>query len=240
MLRAESSTAHTRHMTSSACWSLKAVYWQLLALWHCLGTQAFYSCWLDPTWLCLAWLLKVAALQAEYEAKMNSLKGLKETARPLTRHQKHGDQVMLLTVVVNSSEHICCGASKCSCLSNNVRVYTRKCHIMYASVKWLSRHSSSRPQPMLCFLEGSSAKQTSQGAASYLERDTNVQVINSIISYQPCLLHMQCRQKTWQQSMLQSWQCCTKRVQLSTSGKEIKVPCASMCARWNGVFVIEL
>ncbi|DBA83593.1 TPA: hypothetical protein ACH3X1_006163 [Trebouxia sp. C0004] len=35
---------------------------------------------------------KVAALQAEYETKMKSLKGLKETARPLTRPQKHGDQ----------------------------------------------------------------------------------------------------------------------------------------------------
>ncbi len=39
--------------------------------------------------------------------RMNSLKGLKETARPLTRHQKHGDQVMLLIVVVKSSDHIC-------------------------------------------------------------------------------------------------------------------------------------
>ncbi|KAL0041859.1 hypothetical protein WJX79_006994 [Trebouxia sp. C0005] len=35
---------------------------------------------------------QVAALQAEYEAKMKSLKGSQETARPLTRPQKSRDQ----------------------------------------------------------------------------------------------------------------------------------------------------
>ena len=88
------------------------------------------------------WLLKVAALQAEYEAKMQSLKGPKETARPFTRPQKHGDQVMLLKVAADSGDHICWNTSTCSCLSNFC-AYTSRCHIMYACVKRLSRHPSS-------------------------------------------------------------------------------------------------
>jgi len=42
--------------------------------------------------------LQVAALQADYEAKIKSLKGLQESGRPSSRQQKQEGQVMPSTL----------------------------------------------------------------------------------------------------------------------------------------------